>query len=125
MSQSKPNLYTLQGHSVTINYSLSDITGKPSLNYKVDQFSGTAHKSGIKITHIASVGEIITIALHPGPSGDEGDPQFSFLLPAVSVDHPETKFETFGFKTTTARIGPAHQLYTTVPLHGSASSVKT
>jgi hypothetical protein len=126
MPQSTPNHYSLQGHNVTIDYSLSDISGQPSLNFKVGNFSGTAHKKEIHITKIDNVGQVITVELHPGPSADEGDPQFSFLLPDVTLESGrETAFETIGFQTVITRKGPAHQRYTPVSLKGKASIVES
>ena len=125
MPQSTANHYSLQGHNVTIDYSLSDISGQPLLNFKVDKFSGNAHKKEIHITKIDKVGQLITVALHPGPSADEGDPQFSFLLPIVTQSGQEASFETIGVKTITTRQGPAHQRYTSVALKGKASFVET
>jgi hypothetical protein len=125
-TESKPNHYSLHGHNVTIDYSLSDFTGQPSINFKVDQFAGTAQKDEIHVTQSGNVGLVITIALHPGPSADEGDPQFSFLLPEVTLDSGrETAFETIGFKTVITRKGPAHQRYTPVSLKGKASIVES
>jgi hypothetical protein len=126
MPQSAPNHYSLQGHNVTIDYSLTDISGQPLLNFKVDKFSGNARKKEIHITKIDSVGQLITVALHPGPSSDEGDPQFSFLLPEVTLQSGhETGFDTVGVETTTLRKGPAHQRYTSVALKGKASIVES
>jgi hypothetical protein len=126
MPQSTPNHYSLQGHNVTIDYSLSDISGQPLLNFKVDKLSGNAHKKEIHITKIDNVGQLITVALHPGPSADEGDPQFSFLLPEVTLQSGhETAFDTVGVETTTSRKGPAHQRYKSVTLKGKASIVES
>ena len=108
MPQSTANHYSLQGHNVTIDYSLSDISGQPLLNFKVDKFSGNAHKKEIHITKIDKVGQLITVGLHPGPSADEGDPQFSFLLPEVTVKSGhKTAFDTLAVETTTSRKGPS------------------
>jgi hypothetical protein len=125
MPQSTPNHYSLQGHNVTIDYSLSDISGQPSLNFKVGKLSGTTQKKEIHITKIDNVGQVITIALHPGPSADEGDPQFSFLLPVVTLSEREAAFDTVGVETITTRQGPAHQRYTSVALKGKAAVVAT
>ena len=125
MPQSSPNHYSLQGNNVTIDYSLSDISGQPSLNFKVGKLSGTAHKKEIHITKIDNVGQVITVALHPGPSADEGDPQFSFLLPIITLSGHEAAFDTVGVETITTRQGPAHQRYTSVALKGKAASVET
>ena len=126
MPQSTANHYSLQGHNVTIDYSLSDISGQPLLNFKVDKLSGNAHKKEIHITKIDNVGQLITVALHPGPSADEGDPQFSFLLPEVTLQSGhETAFDTVGVETITSRKGPAHQRYTSVALKGKASIVES
>jgi len=123
---STPNHYALTGHNVTIDYSLSDIGGQPLLNFKVDTLTGTAHKNDIRIVKIVNVGQVITIALRPGPSPDETLPQFSFLLPEVTLQSGhEAPFETLGFKTLTARLGPAHETYTPVTLKGKASVIKT
>jgi hypothetical protein len=126
MPQSTPNHYSLSGHNLTIDYSLSDISGQPLLNFKVDKLSGTAHKKEIHIAKIDNVGQVITVALHPGPSADEGDPQFSFLLPEVTLQSGrETPFDTIGLKTVTSRKGPGHQTYTPVSLKGKASIVES
>jgi hypothetical protein len=126
MPQSTPNHYSLQGHNVTIDYSLSDISGQPLLNFKVDKFSGNAHKKEIHIIKIDKVGQLITVALHPGSSADEGDPQFSFLLPEVTLQSGhETAFDTVGVETTTSRKGPSHQRYKSVTLKGKASIVES
>lgn len=126
MPQSTPNHYSLTGHNVTIDYSLSDISGQPLLNFEVDKFSGNAHKKEIHITKIQNVGQLITVALHPGPSADEGDPHFSFLLPEVTLQSGhEAAFDTVGVETTTSRKGPAHQRYTSVALKGKASIVES
>jgi hypothetical protein len=125
-TETNPNHYALHGHSVTIDYSLSDISGQPLLNFKVDTLSGTAHKKDIHVVKIDNVGQVITVALHPGPSADEGNPQFSFLLPDATLESGrETAFETIGFKTLTGRKGPAHQTYTPVSLKGKASIVES
>jgi len=125
-TESKPNHYSLHVHNVTIDYSLSDFAGQPSINFKVDQFAGTAQNDEIHVTQTGNLGLLITIALHPGPSADEGDPQFSFLLPEVTLDSGrETAFETIGFKTVITRKGPAHQRYTPVSLKGKASIVES
>jgi hypothetical protein len=124
--ESKPNHYSLHGHDVIIDYSLSDFAGQPSINFKVDQFTGTAQKDQIHIAQTGNLGLLITIPLHPGPTGDEGDPQFSFLLPEVTLESGrETAFETIGFKTIITRKGPAHQRYTPVSLKGMASIVES
>jgi len=126
MPQSTPNHYSLQAHNVTIDYSLSDISGQPLLNFKVDKFSGNAHKKEIHITNLDKMGQLITVALHSGPSADEGDPQFSFLLPEITLQSGhETAFDTIGIETTTSRKGPAHQRYTSVALKGKASIVES
>ncbi len=126
MPLSTPNHYSLSGHDVTIDYSLSDISGQPLLNFKVDKLSGAAHKKEIHVAKIDNVGQLITVALHPGPSADEGDPQFSFLLPDVTLESGrETAFETVGVKTIITRKGPAHQRYTPVSLKGKASIVES
>jgi hypothetical protein len=125
MPESAPNQYSLEGRNVTINYLLTDISGQPQLSFKVDKLSGTAHKKDIHIAKIENVGQVITVALHAGPTGDEGDPQFSFLLPIVTLSGQETSFETIGVKTITTRQGPAHQRYTSVALKGKASFVET
>ena len=125
-SESKPNHYALHGHNVTIDYSLSNFAGQPSINFKVDQFTGTAQKNEIHITQTGNLGQLTTIALHPGPSADEGDPHFSFLLPDVTLESGrETAFETIGFKTVITRKGPAHQRYTPVSLKGNASILES
>jgi hypothetical protein len=124
MPTATPNLYSLTGDKVAIEYALSDIKGQPSLNFKVEQFSGTAHKQEIHITK-TGVGQLITIALHPGHSADEGDPKFSFLLPEVTLQGSENAFDTIGFKTITTRKGPAHERYTYVALKGKASFVES
>jgi len=125
-AESKPNHYSLHGHNVTIDYSLSNFAGQPSLNFKVDQSTGTAQKNEIHITQTGNLGQLITVALHPGPSADEGDPQFSFLLLDVTLESGrETAFETIGFKTVITRKGPAHQCYTPVSLKGKASIVES
>ncbi len=121
-SESKPNHYSLHGHNVTLDYSLSNFAGQPSINFKVDEFTGTAQRNEIHITQTGNLGLLITIALHPGPSADEGDPHFSFLLPEVTLDSGrEMAFETIGFKTVITRKEPAHQRYTPVSLKGKAS----
>ena len=125
-TETKPNHYSLHGHNVTIDYSLSNFAGQPSINFKVDQFAGTAQQDEIHITQTGHLGLLITVALHPGPSADEGDPQFSFLLPEVTLQSGhETAFETIGFKTVITRTGPAHQGYTPVSLKGKASVVES
>jgi len=125
-AESKPNHYSLHGHNVTIDYSLSNFAGQPSINFKVEQFTGTAQRNEIHITQTGPLGLLITVALHPGPSADEGDPQFSFLLPDVTLESGrETAFETIGFKTVITRNGPAHQRYTPVSLKGKASIVES
>ena len=123
---STPNHYSLSGHNVTIDYSLSDIAGQPLLNFNVDTLSGTAHKKDIHIVKIDNVGQVITVALHLKPSPDEGNPQFSFLLPEITLQSVrEAAFETIGLKTITRRIGPAHETYTSVALKGKASIIAT
>jgi hypothetical protein len=125
-TESMPNHYSLHGHNVTIDYSLSNFVGQPAINFKVDQFTGTAQKDDIHVTQTGHLGQLITIALNPGPSADEGDPQFSFLLPEVTLESErETAFETIGFKTVITRKGPAHQRYTPVSLKGKASIVES
>jgi hypothetical protein len=125
-TESKPNHYSLHGHNVTIDYSLSNFAGQPSINFKVDQFTGNAQKDEIHVTQTGHLGLLITIALHPGPSADEGDPHFSFLLPEVRLESGrEIAFETIGFKTVITRKGPAHQRYTLVSLKGKASIVES
>ena len=130
MPQSKketsPNHYALHGHSVTIDYSLSDISGQPLLNFKVDTLSGTAHKKDIHVVKIDNVGQVITFALHQKPSPDETLPQFSFLLPEINLQSErETPFDTVGFNTVTGRVGPVHETYTPVALKGKASIIHT
>jgi hypothetical protein len=123
---STPNHFALTGHNVTIDYSLSDIGGQPLLNFKVDTLTGTAHKNDIHIGKIANVGQVITIALHSGPSADEGNPQFSFLLPEITLQSGrEAAFDTIGFKTVTGRLGPVHETYTSVALKGKASIIES
>jgi len=125
MPGTTPNLYSLTGDKVTIEYALSDIGGQPSLNFKVENFSGTAHKQQIHITK-TDIGQLITVALKPGPDADEGDPKFSFLLPEITLQPGnENAFDTIGFKTITTRKGPAHQRYTYVALKGKASFVES
>jgi hypothetical protein len=125
MPTSKPNHFSLHGDKVTIEYSLSDVSGQPTLNFKVDTHSGTAHKQQIHVTN-TDVGQLITFALKSGPDADEGDPKFSFLLPQITLESAsENAFETIGFKTITTRKGPAHQRYTYVALKGKSSFVQS
>ena len=84
MPLSTPNHYSLSGHDVTIDYSLSDISGQPLLNFKVDKLSGAAHKRKSTSPRSTMWGSLITVALHPGPSADEGDPQL--LIPVARCD---------------------------------------
>lgn len=123
---STPNHLSLTGHNVTIDYSLSDISGQPLLNFKVDKLEGDARGNAIHIAKISNVGQVITFALHQKPSTDETLPQFSFLLPEVALQSGrETPFETIGFKTLTNRVSPAHETYTSVALKGKASAIQT
>jgi len=123
---STPNHYSLTGHNVTIDYSLNDIGGQPLLNFKVDTLTGTAHKNDIHITKIANVGQVITVALDPSGDPDRGNPQFSFLLPEVTLQTGhETPFDTIGFKTIIGRTNPARETYTSVALKSKASIIKT
>lgn len=123
---STPNHFSLTGHNVTIDYSLSDIGGQPLLNFKVDKLTGTTHKKDIHIVKIDNLGQVVTFALHTGPSPDETLPQFSFLLPDVTLQSVrEAAFDTIGFKTVTSRLGPAHENYTSVALKGKASVIQT
>jgi hypothetical protein len=125
MSHSTPSHYSLLGHNVVIDYSLSDIAGKMSLNFKIDKHSGTVHGKDIHTTKIEKVGSVVTIPLHSGPSADD-DPQFSFLVPDLTIDGDiEIAFDTVGFETILTRKGPAHQRYTSVALKGKAASVQT
>jgi|SRR4051794_6512642 hypothetical protein len=122
---STPNHFTLTGHKITIDYSLSDIGGQPLLRFTVDTLQGNAHKKDIHIAKIDNVGQVITFVLHLKASSDETLPQFSFLLPDVTQSGHETPFDTIGFKTLTNKRGPAHETYTSVALKGKASVINT
>jgi hypothetical protein len=127
MPETTPNLYQLNGHSVSLSYSLSDIAGQPTLAFTVGKYKGTAHKKEI---HIAKpdlgLGQLITVELKPGANADEPAPRFSFLLPDVTLQAgKQTPFETIGITTNVIRKGPAHQHYTSVMLKGEASFVET
>ena len=81
---------------LNLDCSLSNFAGQPSINFKVDQFTGTGQRNEIHVTQ-THLGLLITIALHPGPSAGEGDPQFSFLFPEATLESGrEMAFETIG-----------------------------
>jgi len=126
MAENEPNRYVLTGNSVNIIFG-PNLQGKTTVHFTIENFpTRTAKKQEIRETEIERVGTVISFAIKSGPDADEGDPQFSFLLPTVTLGGAAPhQFETIGFKSITTRMGPAHQRYTYSALHGEAQFVQT
>ncbi len=126
MPENNPNQYVLTGKAVSIIYG-PDLQGQTTVHFTIENFPPrTANKREFRETEIDQVGTMISFAIKSGPDADEGDPQFSFLLPTVTLDGAAPhQFETIGLKSITTRLGPAHQRYTYVALHGEAQFVQT
>ena len=113
------NDFNLTGHDTTISFATTSFTGRATFGYKTGQtdlkFSGDAVRSVG-----GEFGKLVTVTI--GGEGDGGDSTLTLLMPTVSLASPEETvgFDTIAILTALRRLGPAHQRYKVLNLHGTA-----
>jgi hypothetical protein len=115
----RPNDFTLSDKQTTIAFATTSITGKATFDYK----SGEKHvqASGDQIHSVdAEFGKLVTVTI--GGQGDAGVSTVTLLLPTITLPSAtdQVEFDTIAILTELRRMGPAHQLYKALHLHGTA-----
>jgi hypothetical protein len=84
LAENTPNLFTLQGGGVKINYSTSGFDGKPHFTYQTS--SQTLNFSGSQIrTASTELGTLVTVSITI--TVDSGSTSFTVLVPHVNLGH--------------------------------------
>ena len=115
----RANDFTVSDKQTTIAFATTSINGKATFDYK----SGEKHvqASGDQIRSVdAEFGKLVTVTI--GGLGDAGVSTVTLLVPTVSLPSPtgQVEFDTIAILTELRRMGPAHQLYKALYLHGTA-----
>ena len=116
-----PTVYTLSGDYATVSYATTSSAGRPEFEYKTEQ----AHikVSGEEIRVIDSeFAKLVTVTVG---EGDAGDSTLTLLIPSITVtqNEPKTNFDTDAIVMSLRKLGPAHQLYRVLNLHGTAEAI--
>lgn len=123
-----PNQFDLQGTGVRIVFSTSSIAGKAQLSFTKGR--KTLNFSGNEINRLdTKIGTLVTVTIATTP--DRSTTTFSFLVPAINLSKSSAQqaFRTIGITTVhkTSIAGPptgVQQVYTSVPLRGTARQVQ-
>jgi hypothetical protein len=113
------NDFTLNGHDTTISFATTSFTGRARFDYKSGQthlqFSGDAIRSVG-----AEFATLVTVTI--GGEGDGGDSTLTLIMPTVTLPSQDAtaEFDTIAILTALRRLGPAHQHYKVLTLHGTA-----
>src|SRR5215472_11421464 len=93
-----PNQYDLRGQGVTVNYSVTSITGKPQLSFKKGR--QTLNFSGDEISVFnTTIGSLVSVTI--AKTVDRGFTSFTVLLPSIQLTSPSARqaFRTIGITT--------------------------
>ena len=125
----QPNLFTLQGGTVTVSYSATSIAGVPQFSYQDTTFDVSRSGDAI-VQETTAIGTLVTIELENIP--DLRRVTFTLVVPAVNPgpDNQPVVLHTLGVRTTNHTtiggpdliIGPL-QTYEAVALCGTAQLV--
>lgn len=113
------NDFNLSGQDTTISFATTSFTGRATFDYK----TGQTHLkfSGDEVRSVgAEFAKLVTVTI--GGQGDGGDSTLTLLMPTVTLPSPEetVDFDTIAILTALRRLGPAHQYYKVLSLHGTA-----
>jgi hypothetical protein len=113
------NDFTLHGDHTTIAFATTSVSGKATFDYKAGhthlQFTGNDIRSvDTEFAHLVTV----TI----GGEGDGGVSTITVFVPITTVPSATdtAQIETIAILTEQRRLGPAHQHYRVLHLHGTA-----
>lgn len=116
-----PTVYNLSGDNATVSYATTSFTGRPELEYKTGQEQ--IKFSGEEIGVIDSeFGKLVTVTVG---GADAGDTTLTLLIPSITVtqNEPKTSFDTNAIVMSLRKLGPIHQLYRVLNLHGTAEAI--
>jgi hypothetical protein len=116
-----PTVYNLSGDHATVSYATTSFVGRPEFEYKTDQEH--LKFSGEEIRVIDSeFAKLVTVTVG---SSDAGDTTLTLLIPLITVTQaePKTAFKTDAIVMSLRKLGPAHQHYRVLDLHGTAEAI--
>src|SRR4029453_1815891 len=116
-----PTVYTLSGEYANVSYATTSSQGRPELEYKTGQ--ELRKFSGEEIRVIDSeFAKLVTVTIG---GADAGDTTLTLLIPSITVtqNDPKTNFDTDAIVMSLRKLGPAHQLYRVLSLHGTAEAI--
>jgi hypothetical protein len=123
MAKTSPSIqandFTVSDEQTTISFATTSFTGKPTFSYKNGpkhlQFTGDEIR-----TADTEFSKLATVTI--GGEGDAGVSTVTLFVPTVTV--PSTAepvdIDTIAILTEQRRLGPAHQRYEALYLHGTA-----
>jgi hypothetical protein len=118
-SSVQANDFTVSGDHTTVSFATTSFSGRATFDYKTGQkhlqFTGDDIRSVD-----AEFAKLVTVTI--GGEGDGGVSTVTLFVPTTTVPSAtETvKIETIAVLTEQRRLGPAHQHYKVLHLHGTA-----
>jgi hypothetical protein len=113
------NDFTVRDSQTTISFATTSINGRATFNYR----SGPTNVQ-LSGDDIRSVDEEFTklVTATIGGEGDGGVSTVTLLMPKISLPSPTAtvEFDTIAILTEQRRLGPSHQHYKALYLHGTA-----
>jgi|EndMetStandDraft_4_1072995.scaffolds.fasta_scaffold456678_1 hypothetical protein len=116
-----PTVYTLSGDYATVSYATTSSLGRPEFAYKSEQTDIKASGDEIRVID-SEFAKLVTVTVG---SGDAGDSTLTLLIPSITVTQAEPKatFDTDAIVMSLRKLGPAHQHYRVLNLHGTAEAI--
>jgi hypothetical protein len=116
------NSFNVSDSQTTIDFASTSFSGKPTFSYRVGQTHLQFTGQDIRIVE-AEFGKLVTVTI--GGEGDAGVSTVTLLVPQVSLRtaNDVVEFNTVATLTEQRRLGPVHQHYTGLNLHGTARQI--
>ena len=113
------NDFTVSDNQTTISFATTSFSGRATFDYK----SGQTHVqlSGDDIRSVdQEFAKLVTATI--GGEGDGGVSTVTLLIPKISLPsaNDQVGFDTIAILTEQRRLGPSHQHYKALYLHGTA-----
>jgi hypothetical protein len=117
----EPTFYSLSGNQTSIVYATTSFVGRPTFDYKNAHTELKLTGEQIRVVD-SEFAKLVTVTVET--TADAGDTTLTLLIPKIEVtqDEPKTTFDTKAIVMSLKRLGPVHQHYRILNLHGIAEA---
>jgi hypothetical protein len=122
-TKNRANQFILHGDNTTISFATTSFGGKPTFTYTSGETQLNLTGSDIRSVD-AEFATLVTVSIDDGT--DAGESLVTLLVPTLSLlaIGETARFDTIAIATSIRKLGPAHQRYRAIMLHGTATFVE-